>query len=73
MNRRLRKKLHRVCKDCRGDWMTIIKTWFESRPSRESCGSGIFVRENGANVEITREEWDRRNLERKPVMLKKES
>ncbi len=26
----------------------------------ESCGSGIFVRENGATNEITQEEWDRR-------------
>lgn len=31
-------------------------------------GSGIFVREAGAVVEITREEWDYRNLGHDPVV-----
>ncbi len=30
-------------------------------------GSGIFVRENGATVEISAEEWNRRNPDREPV------
>lgn len=51
----------RVCKDCRGDWMTAIKTWFNDKPVRESCGSGIFVRRNGVTVEITKEEWYEKN------------
>lgn len=58
----------RVCKDCRGDWMGAIKTWFNDKPVRESCGSGIFVRRNGATVEITREEWDELNPGREPVV-----
>lgn len=57
----------RVCKDCRGAWLRAIERWFAERaPRRESPGSGIFVRENGATVEITREEWDRREASRKP-------
>lgn len=32
-------------------------------------GSGIFVRENGATVEISAEEWDRRNPDREPVLV----
>lgn len=31
-------------------------------------GSGIFVRENGQTVEITREEWDRKFPGREPVI-----
>lgn len=60
----------RVCKDCRGDWLAAIKKWFETEVSRESCGSGIFVRRNGRNVEITEEEWYRDNPDRKPVRVK---
>lgn len=48
----------RVCKRCRGDWMNAIAQWFRTPPERrESCGSGIFVRRGGVNVEITEEEW----------------
>ena len=48
----------RVCKRCRSDWMVSIETWFNNvSPEQESCGSGIFVRANGALREITEEEW----------------
>ncbi len=58
-----------VCKDCRGSWMDAIKHWFErGHEDRESCGSGIFVRRYGANVEISREEWDSLNPGREPVL-----
>lgn len=30
-------------------------------------GSGIFIREAGKTIEISREEWDRRNPDREPV------
>jgi len=51
----------RVCKDCRADWMASVQKWFEDPPKvREGCGSGIFVRENGTNVEVTEEEFRRR-------------
>lgn len=60
-----------VCKDCRADWMDAIKEWFEKKPKIESCGSGIFVRRNGATVEISQEEWDRENPGRIPVRFKK--
>ena len=54
----------RVCKDCRSDWMATIKKWFNDPPTvRTSCGSGIWIRENGALKEITQEEWDRRVAE----------
>ena len=60
-----------VCKDCRADWMAAIKLWFnERRTPKRGCGSGIFVRENGTNVEISREEWYRRNPGREPVVFK---
>lgn len=48
----------RVCKECRSQWMDAIKHWFNIvLPKRESCGSGIFVRQNGAVQEVTMEEW----------------
>ena len=51
----------RVCKDCRASWMQAIKDWFnEPIVKEESCGSGIYIRENGINKEITEEEWTRR-------------
>ena len=61
----------RVCKDCRGDWMLGIKKWFEEEIVRESCGSGIFVRRNGRNVEITEEEWYKDNPGREPLRIPK--
>lgn len=60
----------RVCKSCRADWMGAIKNWFNNVPCTEDVGSGIFVRENGACIEISREEWDRRNPGREPVIYK---
>lgn len=35
-------------------------------------GSGIFVRENGKNVEISVEEWNSRNPGREPLMVSSE-
>jgi len=60
----------RVCKACRAEWMQAIQAWFHFKPMMESCGSGIFVRRNGATVEISREEWDRLNPNREPVVAK---
>lgn len=55
----------RVCKECRADWMQIIKTWFNTKPVQpESCGSGIFIRRNGVNVEVTLEEWQQLQKEK---------
>ena len=57
----------RVCKDCRGSWLAVIQKWFNEKKSdleilaNTARGSGIWVRENGATIEISREEWDRRN------------
>jgi DNA replicative helicase MCM subunit Mcm2 (Cdc46/Mcm family) len=50
----------RVCKRCRADWLEAIKKWFHVAPqNEESCGSGIFIRKNGVNVEVTEEEFYR--------------
>jgi hypothetical protein len=59
----------RVCKECRADWMTAISTWFNDRKSN-GCGSGIFVRRNGASVEITEDEWYQLNPGREPVRIR---
>lgn len=57
--------LLRVCKKCRADWMRALQDWFIQKPlPREVVGSGIFVRENGVNKEITMEEWKKRYAER---------
>lgn len=61
----------RVCKDCRASWMGAIKEWFESpAPTRDGRGSGIFVRENGATVEISESEWALRYPDRVPVRVR---
>ncbi len=70
----------RCCKRCRAEWLAAIVAWFQSTPQGEDsdaddeppytgCGSGIFVRRNGVNVEITREEWDTMNPGREPVRV----
>lgn len=49
----------RVCKDCRASWLDALATWFAAAGEfPESIGSGIFVRRNGVNVEISHEEWE---------------
>lgn len=55
----------RVCKDCRADWMTAIKTWWKMPPYKEinNPGTGIFVRELGTSVEVTEEEFFKRQKE----------
>lgn len=63
----------RVCKKCRAEWMGAIQSWFNKVPKKEkSCGSGIFVRRNGAILEISEEEWYRNNPGRKLVKFKYE-
>jgi hypothetical protein len=46
-----------VCKNCRADWMRSIQYWFNTDMPRESCGSGIYVRDFGSNREVTLEEY----------------
>ena len=46
----------RVCKDCRASWMEAISSWFNSGEKRESTGTGVFGRKNGATYEMTEEE-----------------
>lgn len=61
----------RVCKECRGEWLAAISDWFKKpKPEADSCGSGIFVRRNGATVEITEEEWFRLNPDREPFRVR---
>ena len=42
--------------------------YLEADEPIERTGSGIFVRENGAMAEISREEWDYRNPGHEPVI-----
>ena len=42
------------------------------QPVKVSAGSGIFVREGGQTVEISREEWNRRFPDREPVTFQRE-
>jgi len=56
----------RVCKECRASWMGAIKEWFQTpKEVPTKVGSGIFIRENGVNREITMEEWERRRAARR--------
>ena len=58
----------RVCKECRGLWMAMIKFWYGIPDNKQaSCGSGIFVREFGATIEISEAEWNKRNPGIEPV------
>ena len=59
----------RVCKDCRADWMAAIKDWFNSTPSNKSCGSGIYVRINGATKEVSEYEFKMMYPDKEPVRV----
>lgn len=63
----------RVCKDCRAEWMTAIQEWFNNgKRDMPSCGSGIYIRRNGATIEVTEEEWYAMHPDREPVRFKSE-
>lgn len=50
----------KVCKDCRAEWMAAIEKWFNSFVPKESPGTGIYIRDKGASIEVTEEEfWER--------------
>lgn len=59
----------RVCKGCRGSWMGTIKQWFENAVKADGLGTGIYVRRNGTNVEISEEEWAQENPGVEPVRV----
>ena len=59
-----------VCKNCRASWMEAIKDWFNKGEVKEIVNSGIFVRRNGATIEISEQEWYRENPGRDPVRVK---
>ena len=62
----------RVCKKCRADWMKAIEYWFNHVESNNpSCGSGIYIRKFGDNVEISEEEWNELSPGVKPVRIKR--
>lgn len=49
-----------ICEDCRSSWMEFIKLWFNAPVLSDVAeGSGIFVRVNGENTEVSEKEWDR--------------
>ncbi len=48
----------RVCKGCRAEWMNVIASWFNAGTEKTSPGTGIFIRRNGDNVEVTQEEYE---------------
>lgn len=51
--------------------LDVYLTLAEARIPR--TGSGIFIRENGVTVEISAEEWNRRNPDREPVTISYDS
>jgi hypothetical protein len=61
----------RVCKVCRAEWMGSISAWFKKPPVIErNLGSGIFIKVNGATVEVTEEEYEQMYPGRVPVTYK---
>lgn len=64
----------RVCKDCRADWMAMIRAWWNMPPWRHqvSPGTGIFIRDLGTNIEITEEEFYKRQKEKDALKNEKD-
>jgi len=47
----------RVCKNCRAEWMNMIETWFKAGKTIDKpTGTGVYMRRNGANVELMPDE-----------------
>lgn len=55
----------RVCKSCRGDWLMSVKEWFEASIQKNTCDSGIYIREFGKLLQITAEEFHARRIKKK--------
>lgn len=49
--------------------MSLDVTLRGENPFPENTGPQIFIRENGSNVRISREDWDKRFPDREPVMI----
>lgn len=49
-----------------------LDVYLHGQTVRTVTGSGIFIRESGANVEISRDEWDRLFPGREPVVTRAE-
>ena len=61
----------RFCKRCRADFLAALKNWYENAPVEPdddsevgndefSTGTGVYIRENGVNRELTEEEMKER-------------
>lgn len=51
----------RTCKDCRGDFLSLLRDWCEGQFVTESHSSGdrdLTIRRDGRTMFITREEWE---------------
>jgi len=46
-----------------------LNIYLETYLSRKRAGSGIYIRENGQNKQISRQEWDERYPGREPVVF----
>lgn len=53
-----------ICKECRASFLRTLEEWWKSPESRESTGTGVFVRDRGSNRELTQEEVDEMRKER---------
>lgn len=42
----------RVCKTCRSDWLQAIEDWFKMKPAHKPVSTGVYLRVNGATVEV---------------------
>ncbi len=49
-----------------------LDAYLTLKGAQTPSGSGIFIRENGATIEISEEEWNKRNPDREPVKVKLE-
>lgn len=66
----------RVCKACRADWMEFIRKWwlvrYDGMHDKKSTGTGVFVRRNGINVELTEDEveqWRKEHGGAEPIKV----
>lgn len=49
-----------------------LDVWLKMPGKTSEAGTGIYIRENGSNREITRAEWDERFPGREPIALNRE-
>jgi hypothetical protein len=59
-----------VCKECQSNLLAMIQAWFHIDMKTPPCGSGIYIRRFGANIEVSEAEFKKMYPGIEPIRVK---